>query len=301
MPNQVREAFITRIQEKYGSIRRIGASRSLFDIGNGTARIYVRYSKLHIRGEAFYGFRDKDLRELQGLPSIVCLLWDGQQEPLLIPFADYEEVFQSIVPAEDGQYKALVFQQDGGVELYIAQAGRFRVDDYIGWHNLDRIMKPSDDSLAPELSHSQIQTLLGAIGHSKGHSIWIPQYDRQKLDWSLTNHFYCLDAFPKRFTLIERIMKEVDVIWFRRGSSDLEAIFEIEHSTPIYSGLLRLNDVFLVTESRKTRFGIVANETRRSLFSNQLHRPTFQASGLSNLCIFLDYYNTYAWYRRTFQ
>ena len=66
----------------------------------------------------------------------------------------------------------------------------------------------------------------------------------------------------------------------------------------MYSGLLRLNDVHLVAPTIRAKFSIVANETRRSLFVRQINRPTFQTSGLSDLCSFLEYSNVFTWYKR---
>src|SRR5437899_3035544 len=70
-----------------------------------------------------------------------------------------------------------------------------------------------------ELTHSQVQTLLGSIGARKGHNIWLPRNDRNKMDWNLARRF---------------------------------EFFEIEHSTPIYSGLLRFNDVRVLMPTLQT-------------------------------------------------
>ena len=66
----------------------------------------------------------------------------------------------------------------------------------------------------------------------------------------------------------------------------LEGLFEVEHSTPVYSGLLRFNDV-LLANPKLSRFTIVSNERRRALFSKQVFRPTFRKSGLAELVSFL--------------
>lgn len=46
------------------------------------------------------------------------------------------------------------------------------------------------------------------------------------------------------------IAKYIDVIWFIKGTANPIRFFEIEHSTSIYSGLLRLNDV-KISKSKK--------------------------------------------------
>ena len=103
-------------------------SQSLYEMGNGACRIYVRYSKIHGSNSTFYGLRQEDLRLLEGHAAVICFLWEGQCEPLLVPFVDYEDVFRSLSPAGDGQYKVQVYIQGDATELYIAGAGRFNVE-----------------------------------------------------------------------------------------------------------------------------------------------------------------------------
>src|SRR5437588_10647938 len=104
MANPVKAQFLERLESRYGNIRKLGDSQSLFEIGQGAARIYIRYSKIHSRNQAFYGLRKKDLQCLEGHPSIICFLWDTQKEPLLVPFENYEEVFETACTAHGGQY-----------------------------------------------------------------------------------------------------------------------------------------------------------------------------------------------------
>jgi len=298
MASKTKTAFLRDLDKRYGSLRKLERSQSLYEIGDGAARVYIRYSKVHSGTRTFYGLREEDLQRLEGHPSLVCFLWNGQTEPLLVPFSEYEDVFQSISPAGDGQYKAQVYLQDDGTELYIAKAGRFNVEGHFGWSELEALIDSASLGTVPEFSHSQMQTLLGAIGAAKSYDVWIPSSDRVKLDWSITNRFGCCDVLPYGFEPIKDILQEVDVIWIQRGSSELRALFEVEHSTPIYSGLLRFNDIHLVAPSLYPRFSVVANDARRSLFVRQLNRPTFQMSGLSKLCTFLEYINVFGWYNR---
>lgn len=298
MPNETKTDFLKELARRYGSLRKLDRSQSLYDIGDNTARIYIRYSKVHSRNQTFYGLRAEDLQKLEGHHSFICFLWDDQAEPLLVPFSEYEYVFQSMSPAGDGQYKAQVYLQDDGTELYIAKVGRFNVEGNFGWDKLESLIDSAGFGTVPEFSHSQIQTILGAIGAVKGYDIWVPLSNRMSLDWSLADHFECRNELPYRFEQVKSILQEVDVVWIQRGSSDLRALFEVEHSTPIYSGLLRFNDIHLVSSNLNPRYSIVAKDARRDLFARQLNRPTFQTSGLNKLCNFLEYINVYGWYNR---
>ncbi|MDA2921360.1 hypothetical protein MYX76_18020, partial [Desulfobacterota bacterium AH_259_B03_O07] len=236
-----------------------------------------------------------DLQTLEGHQSILCFLWDNQEEPLLIPYVEFEEVFNSIKPANDGQYKVVLYDNIEAKELYIANAGRFNVESYIGWSVIDNLIDTSTKTI-PTLSHSQVQTLIGAIGSKKGYSVWLPPSDRSNLDWSLTNKFSCESQLPYSLREIKNIVEEIDVIWLEHGKGTAKAFFEVEHSTPIYSGLLRFNDVHLLSPDATVKFSIISNDARRSLFVRQLNRPTFQTSGLSKICNFLEYRNVYTWY-----
>jgi hypothetical protein len=226
------------------------------------------------------------------------LLWDNQKEPLLIPFSEYEEIFQSTSAASDGQYQTQVYLGDS-TEFYVAGAGRFNVEDKYGWDALSGLIDRSKFKPAEDFSHAQMQTFLGAMGAKKGYDIWIPQNDRQKLERTLIERVEFRNALPQEFGNIINILQEVDVIWLERGLSKLRALFEVEHSTPIYSGLLRFNDIHLVSPNLHPRFSIVANEVRRSLFVKQIRRPTFQTSGLNELCTFFEYTDVAGWFNRT--
>jgi hypothetical protein len=298
MANQIKISFLDELRLRLGKPKKLIGSLSLFDVGDKAIRIYIRYSKIHSRNQSFYGLRHDDIKQLEGINSVICFLWDNQLEPVFVPFSDFEDIFNSIEPASDGQYKAQIYHNNS-LELYIANAGRFNIESFVGWEYLQSLVDVSSLNKIPDFSHSQIQTFVGAIGLLKGFDIWIPPSDRSKLDWSLTNHFDCISELPVRYEKIDGVIREVDVIWLQRGSSDLSAMFEVEHSTPIYSGLLRFNDLHLIEPRLKPKFSIVSNYLRKSLFIRQINRPTFKTSGLSDLCNFLEYKDVYGWFNRT--
>jgi hypothetical protein len=297
MANPFKANFLEQLKSRFGELKRLPGSQSLFEIGDGLARIYIRYSKVHRRNQTFYGLRQDDLKQLEGFNSVICFLWDTQEDPVLIPFVDFEEVFNSLSPASDGQYKVQIYLNDE-TELYIANAGRFNIEGFYGWHNLNNLIDKNKIEILPNLTHSQVQTLIGSIGTIKGYDIWVPLNDRIKLDWTLSEKYVFRKELPKCYENVDGIMREVDVVWIQKGSVELKAIFEVEHSTPIYSGLLRFNDLHLI-EPNLRRFSIVSNDTRRALFLRQISRPTFKVSGLSEICNFMEYRDVFSWFNRT--
>lgn len=297
MPNQVKVDFLENLRKRFGVPCKLANSESLYEIADGKVRLYFRYSRKHPRNRTFFGLRKVDLQMLEGHNGVICFFSDDQSEPLFVPFEEFEEIFAGLTPASDGQYKAQVYEQVGGTELYIANAGRFNVESYLGWSYLESRIGALDKVL-PELSHVQVQTLLGGIGDAKGFDIWIPLNDRGKLDWQLTTPFGLRDSLPPSLIPIREIAAEIDVIWLERGGDRPAAFYEVEHSTPVYTGLLRFNDVHLMLPNPTLRFGIVSNDERRALFVRQMSRPTFRASRLHELCTFFEYRNVFDWHTR---
>jgi hypothetical protein len=297
VPNVHKARFIHTLTERFGALKKLAGSQSLFTLGEDAARIYIRYSKVHEGGGTFFGLRDVDLGLLEGHNAFICFLTDDDSAPVLIPYADFEEVFRASQPASDGQYKAQLIAEHETRELYIARQGRFNVEGYVGIDGLAGSLDAKRLRQASHFSHCQVQTLLAGIGHVKGPDVWVPESDVCRLDWLLTGRFALRNSIPAGFEDVRSILAEIDVVWVSSGRNEVEGLFEVEHSTPIYSGLLRFNDV-LLTNPKVSRFSIVSNDTRRTVFSRQLFRPTFRRSGLTDLVSFLEYGNVLDWHAR---
>jgi hypothetical protein len=297
MSNPNKATVLGDLRQRFGGVQKLKGSESLFVIGDEAARIYFRYSKVHARGRTFFGLRAVDLRQLEGHNSYLCFLLDDDSPPLFVPYADFEEIFANAEPARDGQYKAQLFTRTSALELYIARQGRFNVEGYVGFETLERSIEAQRLREAQNLSHCQVQTLLAGIGNAKGYEVYVPEYDIGNLDWSLTKSFTLRRQPPEGFDQVLGILREIDVVWVASGKNRIEGLYEVEHSTAVYSGLLRFNDV-LLTDPKVSRFSIVSNDVRRGLFSRQLFRPTFKKSGLTDLCSFLEYANVFAWHQR---
>lgn len=298
MPNLVKEDFLSQLRQKFGAISKLPNSNSLYDVGSGIVRIYIRYSKVHPKGTTFYGLRKEDLKHIEGRASFVVFLWDKQEEPLFVPFSAYEQIFKFAEPASDGQYKAQILLNEESTTLYLARAGRFNLEGLFGWEQLHHLVMSQAEEATPELSHSQVQTYLSVIGASKGYDIWVPQNDRNRLDKSLIGKMNYRESLPSTLNAITEVAEEIDVVWFQKGSNQVRGLFEVEHTTPIYTALLRFNDVHLAAPDPAQSFQIIAQDSRRPAFVRQLNRPTFKASGLNQICTFLEYRNVYSWFRR---
>jgi len=149
MANAVKIQFLHELSIRFGRPKQLSGSFSLFEIGGGAVRLYVRYSKVHSGSRSFYGLRREDLKQLEGFNSLICFLWDRQAEPVFVPFSDFEDVFGSLVPASDGQFKCQIYHDDG-LELYIANAGRFSIESFYGWGKLSGLMEVSKITNLPD-------------------------------------------------------------------------------------------------------------------------------------------------------
>ncbi len=186
------------------------------------------------------------------------------------------------------------------LELYVARQGGFNVEGYVGFGGIDRSLTAARLRPALELSHSQVQTMLANVGKLKGYDVFVPAGDVGRLDWSLAAKFQTMSSIPTGFESVRSALAEVDVTWVETGRNAIAAMFEVEHTTTVYSGLLRFNDI-LLTIPGVSRFTIVSSDARRALFARQLFRPTFKKSGLSELCSFLEYRNVFDWHNRLIQ
>lgn len=295
MANLIVQNIISQIQNKCGKVEKIGDGYSLYKIASNDVYIYFRYSKIAKASKnvlrSFYGLRKEDISLLQGKKSFVCFVWDNEFSPILLPFNQFENYFYQSMPSSDGQYKVNIFFKSTGTELYFANIGKFNVDNFYG---LNALWDIDQNKIAiPELSHSQIQSLIGAVGIKKGFNLWYPENDKLKMDKSIVDYSKIIKQLPHFNKEINNIISEIDVIWLKDNLPI--SYWEVEHSTPIYSGLLRFNDV-LLSISGANNFNIVAEADRENKFGREINRPTFRQNNLIEKVTFIDYQNIYSWF-----
>jgi hypothetical protein len=89
---------------------------------------------------------------------------------------------------------------------------------------------------------------------------------------------------------VPRSIENIDVVW-KFGPYSIKSAFEIEHSTSIYSGILRLSDLRAEAPNSNYPLFIVASEDRRRRVFEELRRPTFSGPclRLNEVIRFLGY------------
>lgn len=151
-------------------------------------------------------------------------------------------------------------------------------------------IEPREEITARE--STRIQALIATIGAEMGLAIWLPRADRGAVlrEWKNEGH-NLLDRLPLNYddtTL--RTIEQIDVIWLR-GRSIVRA-FEVEHTTSVYSGILRMADLLALQPNMDIKLHIVAPLGKREKVFSEIRRPVFsllEKGPLAECCTYLSY------------
>lgn len=131
-------------------------------------------------------------------------------------------------------------------------------------------------------THTEIQGWLRDLGLALGYGVWIASNDASRAYGAGRLGDGCLDRLPERLTAngSAETVRLIDVIWFDRSTDDVAAAFEVEHTTSIYSGIVRMLDLALGVEGGTARnFFLVAPDDREADVRAQFARPAFSRVG----------------------
>lgn len=206
---------------------------------------------------------------------------------------------------EDGRLlESLLAEQARGGKTYPVDPADLRK---LATHRVRRIDKDvavsvpeneqeEDTSPAPaqgEVRESiQIQALLADIGSRMGMQVWLPRSDRAAVtaEWK-SDHSPPLERLPLNYDEITlKTIEQIDVLWLKGRS--IRRAFEVEHTTSVYSGILRMADLLALQPNMDIRLHIVAPLGRRDKVLQELRRPVFsllERGPLSENCTYLSY------------
>jgi len=243
---------------------------------------------------------------VKGVFEVVESVYDVEPQWRASPFQfRIKPVF---VPAKPLDFKSLVFSPDIKLDMFK------KLDDLKRWgsvlqgqvsalkplteHDFNSILnalkaKPKkapaeEEPLPPEykFKHADIQHKIAELGMNKyGYRVHVGISDKSKIGIP-----GLLGEIPQFHSEdVVSIAKWIDVVFFDKERDLMRRAFEIEHSTSIYSGLLRLNDMASsILKSEEIRFFIVAPKNRIWKFEQQLARPSFKR--LADFgCTFVSY------------
>lgn len=139
-------------------------------------------------------------------------------------------------------------------------------------------------------THGEIQWMLIKLGKDLGLDVSVARTDKNKEYEGKKFSEFCLDEIPLHFDeATNKTIENIDVIWLKGKS--IEAAFEVEHTTSIYSGILRMSDLISMQPNINIKLYIVAPEERREKVFKEIMRPTFAKLNppLSECCQYISY------------
>ncbi|WP_028983200.1 hypothetical protein [Sporolactobacillus terrae] len=131
------------------------------------------------------------------------------------------------------------------------------------------------DDQIEENAHSEMQYHLARLGQSLGYHVWIAQNDHRREFNGKKLGEYSLSVLP--LTHLKKSVFDtvslIDVLWLNQNNEIISG-FEVEKSTSIYSGILRLYDLSL-SVGQPCKLFLVAPDKREKEIKAQLMRPSF--------------------------
>lgn len=142
----------------------------------------------------------------------------------------------------------------------------------------DQANKALQAAREQDRTHTEVQGWLRDLGKALGFAVWIASND--------CNHPYsggrladgCLTTLPAALVNVPSAesIRLIDVLWLEPDSPKVVAAFEVEHTTSIYSGIVRMLDLALgLPEQPSHALFLVAPDAREADVRNQLRRPAF--------------------------
>lgn len=135
------------------------------------------------------------------------------------------------------------------------------------------------------------------IGRALGYDVYVARNDRHRSFEGQSFAMLTVPELPRKGWLAE-IKAEVrdtvsliDVIWLKKDTSEIVSAFEVEKSTSIYSGILRLEDLArsIPVENCACHFYLVAPSSRAKEVVAQLTRPAFRSTIADNSFAFITF------------
>ncbi|WP_024585097.1 hypothetical protein [Bradyrhizobium sp. OHSU_III] len=169
-------------------------------------------------------------------------------------------------------------KEDGSVERWKSDLDQVRAESAAS-------SKAAVAAREADHTHTEIQGWLRDLGIALGFQVWIAANDgtRAYKDGRLADG--CLERLPA--TLADAgaadAIRLIDVLWIEQGG-EVAAAFEVEHTTSIYSGIVRMLDLALGVDGAAARnFFLVAPDEREDDVRAQFARPAFSRVSELNL------------------
>lgn len=140
-----------------------------------------------------------------------------------------------------------------------------------------------------EETHTSIQFILAELGKALRCQVWIAGNDHKKKRGNETLGDLSLRTLPSLGlddVSVDHI-RLIDVLWLR--GNQVCAAFEIEHSTSVYSGILRMADLVAVAPNLNFPLYLVIPSDREEKVRRELSRPAFRQLEMPERCAYITY------------
>nr|WP_201752174.1 type II restriction endonuclease [Microvirga arsenatis] len=131
-------------------------------------------------------------------------------------------------------------------------------------------------------THTEVQGWLRDLGLALGYGVWVAANDGGRPYGGGRLSDGCLERLPEPLdrSASADAIRLIDVLWVDRAAAAVVAAFEVEHTTSIYSGIVRMLDLALGIEGAAARnFFLVAPDDREADVRAQFARPAFSRVG----------------------
>lgn len=221
---------------------------------------------------ALYGARQK-------LGSWSCYL--DMRETILASNAAHRDALSKDL----GAFSGLLFEIGSGRLVIPGNAEQVAAqsEDKLVKLNTRRHQQVQQD-VKDESEHTQVQHMLIRIGRAMGYDVFVARNDRHR---SCCGEAFSMLTVPELPELsvtedVRDTISLIDVIWLKRekegGIQRIVGAFEVEKSTSIYSGMLRMKDLARSLPEHDCHFYLVAPDSREQEVLAQMTRPAFRDS-----------------------
>lgn len=177
-----------------------------------------------------------------------------------------------------GTIAGLLFEIGTGNLLVPDLAGQPAVEHEKLQKQLAKRQQGIIDEQQEDQAHSEMQHHLLTIGRALGYDVAVARNDISRHYNGHKFSFLSLPALPPLPVSAEtgQTIGLIDVVWLQKGTDRLVCAFEVEKSTSIYSGILRLTDLACSLPDHATTLYLVVPDSRRNEVAVQLTRPAIR-------------------------
>jgi hypothetical protein len=161
----------------------------------------------------------------------------------------------------------------------------------------DVVIPEDEESDVPSISknvtpRTEIQWVLLKLGNDMGFDVWVARNDRNR-EFNCNNFSdlpNIVNELPLQFDeATNKTIELMDVLWLKGNA--IISVFEIESTTSIYSGLLRISDLISMQPDLNIPLYLVAPDEWRNKVIAEVNRPTFSrlSPPLNEICRYISF------------